>query len=1170
MNTIHKYVWVSIFELTCAAELQARLCRHLLPCWADLVTKGICAPASTMPPKRVAKAPAKAADAFAALARTGPVKLKRKPFPVLPSATRQLSVAESEAAGLSAATSSAQRGIDSKQTRIASPSGSSIPSVGIKSMRQSTPQALAAAKASPHNASGKGAHTSPAFVNQVPLPAEKQRTAYYMSQEVHIAAASGANALHSTGTISGEVLGMAFLQLLVCGEIATMPDKPPKTYAQSVSKAASGSTDDSACVDQSLKHLLQVSNALVRAEFELSGSDGSVVESTADTEIELAPKAKAARTQKLKEHKSVTTGKAGKPRKRVRFCTFDLTAVDSTQRDVGTSAYILPYTEPHEPQEASELFDIGGKLTQPAVTPHAAAACSIHALDPPLPIPKGGLPAPGAAGSCGVHPSHMLHSMEAGQALPVDAPWVATLAPGVAASLPVPPGVALAYAQHTAVHCAARPGGPERRATAQVALPVVQCSHSMPPPTVHGTPLWLRPPVDALAHALHIVMEAAAAARVSMATPAGEYLLCVFLQQLCAFAAAPPASVQLEAGASSGTAPARGKRARESGTKLARNVSKHTFAAAAETLRGEMCTLQQAVPVRALLAGTVQCEQGLLGTQHQLHLPLLQPYLPFQQRYCECVSSLFRHHLRRAFNCQAWDDVDEQMMQLRLALLQQYGDSDSDEDMAVEDGGEDYMPDGGDASSTAGAAGGGSELDASFAAGDKGLGMDSISSDSLAAMAAVEAAMLEAQEAEAAAAAAAASAGGGSRRGRAAKQAVLSDAASVASADTAATAASRASVPGAGAGVGMGAGGGADGTFASIDGDGPGAGSLKYNGEDLGALVYKALCSLHWGRPVVATMIAPHSLAEGASRVLEAPPGGSVGVTSHPLTLQQCVDKASVGDLATVAEFCAAHRFLMQLATAAPLLSAVASGGDAWVSLERLAAHVLAWNLVEEMHCGAFADIAALGRDLKREAPVVAQCAQLAGTTLQRHHRALTRERARSNPKKRKGTGRSASSARSAMAAAGWHSAAVAGEEGGGEHGDAPPLLRSSEGTYDSVSDTWRFGRAQGLSARGALLLAHEAMLSPAERFEYPTVMWVQGGSSCDLGSVDGNLGDEAARDAVSAAVGAAAAAAGAGASKGTLFDIVTAFQSSPPTKDGNGGKGKDVPPSPAAFPFSG
>ena len=100
------------------------------------------------------------------------------------------------------------------------------------------------------------------------------------------------------------------------------------------------------------------------------------------------------------------------------------------------------------------------------------------------------------------------------------------------------------------------------------------------------------------------------------------------------------------------------------------------------------------------------------------------------------------------------------------------------------------------------------------------------------------------------------------------------------------------------------------------------------------------------------------------------------------------------------------------------------------------------------------------------------------------------------------------------------------------------------------------------MSARGALLQAHASLITPADRFEYPALSWVQG-SGFDLHSDDGEGGEggAAGRGAVVDAL--------AGVSRGTLFDAMTGLQSSPPPAGKEGGA-KDVPPSPAAFPFSG
>ena len=1122
-----------------------------------------------MPPKaskRRGLPAASASDAFAQLAKGGPLKLKSRPsFPQLPSAA--LSAASYDEGEGAAAKSAAANGPRQATPAAGSPRGkgekTAKPSTASKmpaAARRSGSAALGEGRARSVSASGvaramPGTPASPTTKTQSRgSAAKKSSSTVDISPKALKAALAAVQALYSSGTVSGEVLALALGHWLAAVQGCESAAGTAAAGHFSIAGGGEGAVSKACLGDAPLRMVLQLAQAVAGAEFDLHGRDGVAVE--ADTaRAQAGPAAKRARNTSASSASSTPPSQ-----RRVRFCTFDLSVPDATARDVGTAHYILPYTEPAAPSTAEELFTIGGKLVQPPVAEAQGATLPPGATAPAVTPTDSGQSVPGVTGACGVPKQHPLKRPMSKR----PPRWTSSVPSGALAALPVPPGVAAAYAESTLVHCPSVPGGPTRRAAAG-AVPATPTSFMLPPPVASTCPIVLRHPQERLAVALHGVMECAAPLRSglegrgrSAATQACHAVVRAVHDTLAAWGLEPPVSV----GSAERAAPRRSAKrpraqAAQSGP-LHRRLAASTFKSAAQTLAREISTLF--VPRHATVSS------GPWQVTDVAPAPLL---LPFQQRYTEVISSLFRHTLRRAFNGQVWED-ESPFMQLHMALLREEGGVDGDEEEAGGSGDEEFVPDGNaagaDAASTTGLP------DSTHAAADSSaatsdaeaqvVDLEEASPEAMAAMAQVEAAWLASVAPD--------------EPGASAED----EGKSVASATSAMSAASRAKVPGAGSGVGVGGGATEDGSYLSIaDGE-----ALKYNSDDLAALVYRALLQLHWGRSVVLRMIHPHTLlpSTGEGEGGSAPPPGGSGGSASALTLQQCVDRAPVQDLATAYEFCVGHMFLQELLTAPSVIAAVEGGGDAWTTLQRLGAHVIAWGLVEEGHAGAFADLLALGRQLSAEEETVREVLACVAPTLTRHHRALARARANSASRRRKGSARGGkSSARASMAASNWSLAAMPSASDSPGQGVAASLLRPAEGTLDAASNTWRFGRYTGLSVTAAQLHAEELFLSAPHRFQYPKLAWAKpwlGMSLEELAQLTGQCEEEEEEEEGGDTVHLLGLSglgqmmqSGAVPPPGHGSKV----PGSPPRVGGaSQGKGAQasaaVPPSPVAFPFSG
>jgi len=173
------------------------------------------------------------------------------------------------------------------------------------------------------------------------------------------------------------------------------------------------------------------------------------------------------------------------------------------------------------------------------------------------------------------------------------------------------------------------------------------------------------------------------------------------------------------------------------------------------------------------------------------------------------------------------------------------------------------------------------------------------------------------------------------------------------------------------------------------------SGSLKYNNNDLAAVVHRALLMLHTKHDAVASLIAPHTLS---ARADTNGPAGS----GAPLTLQQLVDAAPLPVVVEVTEFARAHVFLRRLFTCDGLMEAVtrSTSGDSWGWLRLFTGLVRKHQCEAEAYLLPLADVPSFNVQLDGESGVVDELVVRAAATLHRYqvqHREYMSKRRRSS-----------------------------------------------------------------------------------------------------------------------------------------------------------------------------
>jgi hypothetical protein len=206
-----------------------------------------------------------------------------------------------------------------------------------------------------------------------------------------------------------------------------------------------------------------------------------------------------------------------------------------------------------------------------------------------------------------------------------------------------------------------------------------------------------------------------------------------------------------------------------------------------------------------------------------------------------------------------------------------------------------------------------------------------------------------------------------------------------------------------------------------------GSGNLRYNSDDLAAILHEALRTLHNYRARVVRIISPHRLAsEGGGGAESAPAIASDAAASsgRPLSLLQIVDACPLSDLGYVAQFADAHTFVRSLFGHEEALAALASDGDCWKRLRTLARIADEYGCDSERHLLPLAAISnsALAQ-LLDEGATVDRLVLYANTTLDRHSRAL--EAVRPRTKRGSSGGVAAMAAAAALASSSSSSSAV-------------------------------------------------------------------------------------------------------------------------------------------------
>lgn len=182
-----------------------------------------------------------------------------------------------------------------------------------------------------------------------------------------------------------------------------------------------------------------------------------------------------------------------------------------------------------------------------------------------------------------------------------------------------------------------------------------------------------------------------------------------------------------------------------------------------------------------------------------------------------------------------------------------------------------------------------------------------------------------------------------------------------------------------------------------------GTGTLNYNGDDLAALVHKALDSMYTLRSVVQRVISPLTLAspEPPIHASSSSPiaAGCMTITEldvvpssgQGLTVFQLVDKASPEDAALCGDFAEAHNFICGV-FAIPEVQIAANGqGHAWKRLRRLAGIARRFACGSEAHLILLERPDVLLRSLQAEAAGVHKLRAASKRAVQRHWRALAR-----------------------------------------------------------------------------------------------------------------------------------------------------------------------------------